>query len=411
METLKINYLNNITELCEIGRKYDTDKSSIRDNVNGDDRHCHPYTIFYDNLFKNKRNDVLNIAEIGILQGASLRMWQEYFPNATIYGFDNNYDIINIFKNNYNNDRIYLHHIDVTNDESIKNAFEQLNDNVKFDIIIDDSTHQFQDQKRIIKNVYKFLKPGGILIIEDIFKSYDENVYLNELKDELKEFKDYYFIELDCAKRNSTGWNNDKLFVMTIKGNDDSIFKSNNKITIITPSYRLDNLHRIKESINFDYVDEWIIVYDGSKIRENPLLFQDNNKIKEYICYDSKSIAGNAQRNYALDNIQNKNTLLYYLDDDNIIHPHLYKLLDIIDNDKLYYFNQLRMKGDIQHFKPYDNGSCDSAMFIIPFNMCNDIRWTLHEYCADSFYIIECYEKNKNAKVYVDNFLCYHNFL
>ena len=38
------------------------------------------------------------------------------------------------------------------------------------------------------------------------------------------------------------------------------------KITIITPSYRIDNLNKIKkESINFVYVDEWIIVYDGKK--------------------------------------------------------------------------------------------------------------------------------------------------
>ena len=28
METLKINYKNNSSELCEIGRKYDTDKLS-----------------------------------------------------------------------------------------------------------------------------------------------------------------------------------------------------------------------------------------------------------------------------------------------------------------------------------------------------------------------------------------------
>ena len=31
------------------------------------------------------------------------------------------------------------------------------------------------------------------------------------------------------------------------------------KITIITPSYRIDNLYKIKESINFEYVHKWII--------------------------------------------------------------------------------------------------------------------------------------------------------
>jgi hypothetical protein len=46
------------------------------------------------------------------------------------------------------------------------------------------------------------------------------------------------------------------------------------------------------------------------------------------------------QRNYALTKITNPNTLLYYLDDDNILHPNLYKLLNVIDNDKMCIFNQ-----------------------------------------------------------------------
>ena len=41
------------------------------------------------------------------------------------------------------------------------------------------------------------------------------------------------------------------------------------KITIITPSYRIDNSNQIKQSINFEYVDEWIIVYDGNRIETN----------------------------------------------------------------------------------------------------------------------------------------------
>jgi len=54
METLKINYKSNSCELCEIGKKYDTDKSSQRNNIT-DIRHSHPYTLFYDTLFKKKK--------------------------------------------------------------------------------------------------------------------------------------------------------------------------------------------------------------------------------------------------------------------------------------------------------------------------------------------------------------------
>ena len=191
-----------------------------------------------------------------------------------------------------------------------------------------------------------------------------------------------------------------------IKCGDENIFKNTNKLTIITPSYRIDNLLQVKNSINFDYVDEWIIVYDGIKINDNPKLFvnQENNKIKEYI-YKCEGISGNPQRNYALSKITNTNTLLYYLDDDNIIHPNLYKLLNIIDNNKLYTFNQYNgIKGD--------NVSCfniDTAMIIIPYKICKNISWILNKYEADGYYIEECYNNNKNIHIFVDNDLCYYN--
>ena len=402
METLRINYYSNSSELCEIGKKYDTDKSSQRSNVTNE-RHCHPYTLFYESLFKNKRHEPLKIAELGILYGSSLRMWQEYFTNAELFGFEYNHDLINNFKQNYDNDRIALSKIDVTNKDSIINAFSTAN--VMYDIIIEDTTHQFEDQIRVIENIYPYIKPGGILIIEDIFKSYNENDYITKLQPILEQFQDYYFIELDHNNRNSTGWNNDKLFVL-VKGGAEPIFKNKNKLTLITPSYRVDNLMQLKNSINFNYIDEWLIVYDGSKIADNPKLFenQENNKIKEFV-YHGEGISGNPQRNYALTQISNPDTLLYYLDDDNIIHPNLYRLLNIVDNTKMYTFNQdNRLKGNNINI-----GYIDTAMVIIPYAPYKDERWVVHTYEADGHYICECYHKNSNIHIFVDNILCHYN--
>jgi SAM-dependent methyltransferase len=294
-------------------------------------------------------------------------MWKEYFVNSELYGFEYNNDYINNFKKKFNNDRITLSEIDVTNKESIEKSFIKLN--ILYDIIIEDTTHQFKDQIRVIENIYQYLKPGGILIIEDIFKSYNENDYINSLQPILKHFQDYYFIELDHINKNSPGWNNDKLFIL-IKGGGENIFKNRNKITIITPSYRINNLLEIKKSINFEYIDEWIIVYDGSKIINNPKLFEaeENSKIKEYIYTEEGGISGNSQRNYALTKITNSNTLLYYLDDDNIIHPDMYSLLNIIDNNKIYTFKQYnRLKGYYARL-----GYIDTAMIIIPYNLCKN---------------------------------------
>jgi predicted O-methyltransferase YrrM len=404
MNTLKINYISNSSELCEIGKRYDTDKSSQRINVT-DSRHCHPYTLFYDGIFKNKKDEPLKIAELGILHGASILMWKEYFPNAEIYGFDYDSNLINNFKQKFNNDRVTLSNIDVTKKDSIITAFSKLN--ILFDIIIEDTTHKFEDQIKVIENTYQYLKPGGILIIEDIFKSYNENAYIHRLTPILKEFQDYYFIELDHNNRNSTGWNNDKLFVL-IKGYDKPIFKNRNKLTLVTPSYRVNNLLEIKKSINFEYIEEWIIVYDGSKIINNPRLFenQENNKIKEYVykC-EHGGISGNPQRNYALNTITNPNAIIYYLDDDNVIHPNFYKLLNIIDNNKIYTFNQYnRIKGN-----NINVCKIDAAMVVLPYNLCKNVRWILNKYESDGLYIKECYDKNKNQHIYVDNDLCYYN--
>ena len=403
MLTLKINYNNNKSELCEIGKKYDTDKSSQRNNVT-DDRHCHPYTLFYEGLFRNNKNKNLKIAELGILDGGSLLMWREYFINSEIYGFEYNNDLINNFKQKFNNERITLANIDVTNKDSIIKTFNELN--IMYDVIIEDTTHQFEDQIRVIENTYQYLKPGGLLIIEDIFKSYNENDYINRLTPILENFQDYYFVELDHVNKKSTGWDNDKLFIL-VKGGNEAIFNNTNKLTIITPSYRINNLLEIKKSINFDYINEWIIVYDGSKMTDNPNLFenQENNKIKEYVYTCQEGISGNPQRNYALSKITNPDTLLYYLDDDNIIHPNLYKLLNIIDNNKMYTFNQYnRIHGN--NVKLYN---IDTAMVIIPYNLCKNIKWILHLYEADGYYIEECYNNNVNIHIYVDNDLCYYN--
>ena len=399
-----MDYINNSSELCEIGKKYDTDKSSQRNNVTND-RHCHPYTLFYESMFKNQKNEILKIAELGILDGASLLMWKEYFTNSEIYGFEYNDDLINKFKQNFNNDRITLSNIDVTNKDSIIKSFSEINQ--LYDIIIEDTTHQFEDQIRVIENVHKYLKPGGILIIEDIFKSYNENDYITRLTPILEHFQDYYFIELDHNNKNSTGWDNDKLFIL-VKGGGEPIFLNTNKLTIITPSYRVNNLLKIKESINFKYIDEWIIVYDGSKIIDNPEIFknQENNKIKEYVVND-EGISGNPQRNYALTKITNPDTLIYYLDDDNILHPNLYKLLNIIDNDKMYTFNQCNgMKGNNIRVC-----GIDTAMVIIPYKLCKNEKWILDKYEADGYYISECYNNNINIHIFIDNDLCYYNKL
>jgi predicted O-methyltransferase YrrM len=213
--SININFKSSKSELCEIGKKYDTDKSSQRNNRNSA-RHCHPYTLFYNKLFENRKDEKLEIAELGVLYGASLLMWREYFKNSNIYGFDSNIQFLNSFKEKYDNERISLYLTNVSQKKQILDSLSQINK--QFDIIIEDTTHDFNHQINIIETAHQFLKPGGILIIEDVFKKINENDFLEKLGETLSEFQSYYFLTLDHVNRISTGWDNDKLFVLTKKG-------------------------------------------------------------------------------------------------------------------------------------------------------------------------------------------------
>ena len=63
--------------LTKLAQVYETDKWGV-----------HAYTPYYHELFNSKRNWVYNLLEIGVLNGASLRMWRDFFPNAQILGID-----------------------------------------------------------------------------------------------------------------------------------------------------------------------------------------------------------------------------------------------------------------------------------------------------------------------------------
>ena len=48
------------------------------------------YFSIYEKELSSYRTRKFNLLEIGILHGGSLHMWDEYFPNAKIFGADIN---------------------------------------------------------------------------------------------------------------------------------------------------------------------------------------------------------------------------------------------------------------------------------------------------------------------------------
>ena len=137
--------------LDQIALLHGTDKASTANN----------YTGIYTALFERKRFEPLHILELGVFKGASVKMWCDYFPNATVVGVDK--DKIPFLK--YPRYTHIQHKL--SNSDSYDKLMLKLPD--KFDIIIDDMSHESEDIMLAAKHLYQMLKPNGIYIAEDVY--------------------------------------------------------------------------------------------------------------------------------------------------------------------------------------------------------------------------------------------------
>lgn len=135
--------------LHEIGLKYGTDKSTN-----------HNFTPSYDSHLSHLRDQNIRLLEIGISEGPSLKMWEEYFQNGQIVGVD----IIEC--SHLNTRRIHTMIINQEKEE------ELLSIPGEFEIIIDDGGHTMFQQQLTLKTLFETkLKNGGIYILEDLHTS------------------------------------------------------------------------------------------------------------------------------------------------------------------------------------------------------------------------------------------------
>jgi len=188
----------------------------------------------------------------------------------------------------------------------------------------------------------------------------------------------------------------------------------NKKIVLITPATRPQNLKIIFKSINWNYISRWIIVYDKKIIHKNPFLFKKNKNITELINLNSRSIRGSGQRNMALKYLDEEkidNSYIYFLDDDNIIHPNFYKVCKKFKNKKIYTFNQQVKIRYIRKGNKIKLNFIDTAMFVLDYDLAKKVRWRMQIYETDYYFIKTCLKKNNNKYVYINETGCYYNYL
>ena len=89
------------------------------------------------------------------------------------------------------------------------------NIDTQFDIMIDDSDHQYISQKKIVRSFLPYIKSGGMIIIEDVYRSNSAESYEELLGEELlNQFESVYSIKAEHKNKFSGDWNNDALLVL-----------------------------------------------------------------------------------------------------------------------------------------------------------------------------------------------------
>ncbi len=146
--------------LAQIYAKYPSSEVGCADKGS-----VHSYIQYYESLLFPYRN-CKSVLEIGISHGNSLRMWEDFFKDAKVYGMNNTSE---------GRDGEGLkamiaegtHNI-VIGDACSHEQVESKYSGMKFDIIIEDASHVLEHSLEIYKNFKDKVAPGGLYIIEDV---------------------------------------------------------------------------------------------------------------------------------------------------------------------------------------------------------------------------------------------------
>jgi len=162
-----------LSRLCDV---YGSDKGELVKNGHPYPWPSHTYADFYANLFSHCRNSVTKVFECGIgtnnpnlpssmgisgKPGASLRVWRDYFPNATVYGADIDKDVL------FEEDRIKTYFINQLDPVVISSFWGEVAI-ADFDFMIDDGEHTFEAGSTLFLHSIDKLSRNGIYIIEDV---------------------------------------------------------------------------------------------------------------------------------------------------------------------------------------------------------------------------------------------------
>jgi len=181
---------------------------SLLDNSRTDKNTVHSYLGLYFFLLERIKYKALNVLEVGICEGGSIKMWNDFFPNATVHGLDKMH-IDTVWEGIKNNEKIKLYtSIDAYDSNFVKNTF--LDRNIRCDFILDDGSHELDDMKKFIKLYSEIMAEDGILIIEDVQDVKWLQILKDETPDHLKPYVKTYDLRANKNRRDDIVFTIDK---------------------------------------------------------------------------------------------------------------------------------------------------------------------------------------------------------
>lgn len=179
------------------------------------------------------------------------------------------------------------------------------------------------------------------------------------------------------------------------------------KLSIVTPCSRPENLPALRDSIDWDRTSRWFIAHDARRSASEPLF--EHPRIEEFHVREP-GFSGNVQRNRGLDRI--REGFVYFLDDDNLIHPSFWRLLPDFRPGALNVFS---MEGHPapERLNPAHPGpnTIDTAMFCFDRRLAGDLRWLPHLYDADGVFAQSLLLRRPESLRVFDEPAAYYNLL
>lgn len=164
--------------------------SEIVNNIRTDKNTSHSYLGLYQQLLVDKKDTAKHVLEVGIDKGGSIKLWRDFFTNATVHGIDV-IPIEYVWHELINEDNIILYvSTDAYNEQFFKSAF--LDKGIKCDFMLDDGPHTLESMVQFIKLYSQILTEDGILIIEDVQDIEWIEVLAHYVPDELKQYVRVY---------------------------------------------------------------------------------------------------------------------------------------------------------------------------------------------------------------------------